>query len=433
MLASAARATSTRGIASRTRSFASVVDANGLKVAAVDNGQPTSSVTFLVKAGSRYENIPGVAHVLKNFGFKNTVERSALRTVRESELHGGILSSSLTREHLSYTAEFLRGDEAYFVDVLSSILTSTRFTRYELEESVLPNVEAESTVARADPATHALELAHALAFRSGLGGSLFAAPHSHITVGDIQAYANSAFGKGNIAVIGTGIAQDTLARLIQKHLGSFVERTASTTTTTAYYGGETRVPFSEHAGQAPHTIFVGFGAPGKSSAELAVLAAHLSPTPSVKWSAGTSPLSATLPADTSAKTVLLQYTDATLFGLLVQGTSPQSVKEAGGVAVNALKNATTSKGINGEDLKKAVAKAKFLAASASEGREGLISSIGPSLLAGLEISLDSTLASFDKVNASTLTKTVADLTKAKPTFVAVGDTYRLPHPDELGL
>jgi Insulinase (Peptidase family M16) len=70
MLASAARATSTRGIASRKRSFASVVDAAGFKVAAVDNGQPTSSVTFLVKAGSRYESKPGVAHVLKNFGFK---------------------------------------------------------------------------------------------------------------------------------------------------------------------------------------------------------------------------------------------------------------------------------------------------------------------------------------------------------------------------
>ena len=74
MLASAARATSTRGIASRARSFASVVDTSGFKIAAVDNGQPTSSVSFLVKAGSRYENKPGVAHALKNFGFKVCLE-----------------------------------------------------------------------------------------------------------------------------------------------------------------------------------------------------------------------------------------------------------------------------------------------------------------------------------------------------------------------
>lgn len=37
--------------------------------------------------------------------------RSALGTVRESELYGGVLTSSLSREHLALTAEFLRGDE----------------------------------------------------------------------------------------------------------------------------------------------------------------------------------------------------------------------------------------------------------------------------------------------------------------------------------
>lgn len=54
------------------RSFATVVDskASGIKVAAIDNGQPTAAVTFLVKAGSRYEPGPGVAHALKNFAFK---------------------------------------------------------------------------------------------------------------------------------------------------------------------------------------------------------------------------------------------------------------------------------------------------------------------------------------------------------------------------
>ena len=52
------------------RSFATVVDAAGVKVAAADNGEATSSVTFLVKAGSRYEPKPGVAHALKNYAFK---------------------------------------------------------------------------------------------------------------------------------------------------------------------------------------------------------------------------------------------------------------------------------------------------------------------------------------------------------------------------
>ena len=59
------------------RTFTTVIDAAGLKVAAIDNGQPMSAVTLLAKtppahpkAGSRFENKPGVAHALKNFAFK---------------------------------------------------------------------------------------------------------------------------------------------------------------------------------------------------------------------------------------------------------------------------------------------------------------------------------------------------------------------------
>jgi ubiquinol-cytochrome c reductase core subunit 2 len=61
----------TRLLTASKRGFATVVDASpGFKVAAVDNGQPTSSVTVLLKAGSRYESKPGVAHTLSNFAFK---------------------------------------------------------------------------------------------------------------------------------------------------------------------------------------------------------------------------------------------------------------------------------------------------------------------------------------------------------------------------
>ena len=66
----AARASAARNIARSARRFATVVDSAGVKVAAADNGEPTTAVTVLVKAGSRYETKPGVAHALKNFAFK---------------------------------------------------------------------------------------------------------------------------------------------------------------------------------------------------------------------------------------------------------------------------------------------------------------------------------------------------------------------------
>ena len=44
--------------------------ANGIAVAAADEGKPTSSISVIARAGSRFEPAPGVAHVLKNSVFK---------------------------------------------------------------------------------------------------------------------------------------------------------------------------------------------------------------------------------------------------------------------------------------------------------------------------------------------------------------------------
>jgi ubiquinol-cytochrome c reductase core subunit 2 len=408
------------------RSFATVVDNAGVKVAAIDNGQPTTAVTFLVKAGSRYESKPGVAHTLKNFAFKSTAKRSTLGTVRESELYGGVLSASLTREYLTLTSEFLRGDESFFVDVMSSFLTSGKFQRHEFQEYVLPVVEAESIAASQNPATHALELAHSLAFRSGLGSSLFASPHSHVSLDDVKDFAARAFSKGNIAVLGTGIDSATLTQLVEKALaGASVGNVAAESKPSTYFGGETRVE-----SHGPETVFIGFGAAGPADPALAILSAHLSPEPSVKWSQGLSPISAAIPQGTSVQPILMSYSDASLFGLLVQGSSAEGVKEAAKVATKALKEST---GLKGDALKTAVAKAKFAAASSLDGRDGIFGALSTKVFANSDASIEATLASIDKVDAAAFSKSVTAITKAKPTFVAIGSVQALPFADEVGL
>jgi ubiquinol-cytochrome c reductase core subunit 2 len=60
-----------RVVSASRHSLATVIDAaSGFKAAAVDNGHPTSSVTVLLNAGSRYQSKPKVAHALSNFAFK---------------------------------------------------------------------------------------------------------------------------------------------------------------------------------------------------------------------------------------------------------------------------------------------------------------------------------------------------------------------------
>lgn len=373
--------TSSSAVRIARRSFASVSEsAAGFKVAAVDNNQPTSAVTLLFKAGSRYETKPGVASALKNFAFKSTAKRSALGTVREAELYGGQLSATLTREHLALTAEFLRGDEEFFVDVLTSFATSGKFTRHEFEEYVEPTVKGDAEAAQSNPAIQAVDLAHALAFRNGLGSSLFAPSSSHITHEDVKAYAATAFAKGNVAVLGSGISQETLTKLVEKSFGSSsTTGSAPQTKNSSYFGGETRL--DGHGGL--QTVFIGFGVAGAPSGDLAVLNAHLSTTPSIKWSKGLSPIAASIPAGASVQTVYLPYSDASLFGFLVQAETAEGVTQAGLAAIKALKEATSGKGIAEEALKSAVAKAKFTAANAVEGREGLFTTLGGKVLQGL--------------------------------------------------
>lgn len=277
----------------------------------------------------------------------------------------------LNSQHYIHTQQVNSVARAFFVDVLSSFVTSARFTRHELQEYVNPLVESDTEAASLDPVTTAMEAAHALAFRSGLGSSLFAPAHTHVNVEDIKAFASQSFSKDNIAVIGTNIDSSTLTKLVDASFaGANAAGSASSTTPASkYYGGETRL-----AGTGPQTVFIGFGTTGSSSAELATLAAHLSTTPSVKWSKGLSTIAAGIPEETQVQSVYLPYSDASLFGFVVQGETAEGVKEASKVAVEALKKA--AKGLKEEELMSAVAKAKFAAASDVESKEGLLNILG---------------------------------------------------------
>ncbi|EJD55050.1 LuxS/MPP-like metallohydrolase [Auricularia subglabra TFB-10046 SS5] len=422
MLATASRTVR----ATSVRRLATAVEATGFKVAAADRGEPTASITVIAKAGSRYEPAPGLAHVLKNFAFKTTGAKSALRTVREAELSGALLSSTLTREHVILTAEFLRGDEQKFGELLAQNVSSTRFLAHELSEDVLPVVAAEAAEAAATPAVRALDLAHAAAFRSGLGASLFAPEHAEYAAEDVKAFARSAFSAGNVAVVGTGISAETLSHVFQPALKDAAA--APATRASAYFGGENRAAGPAHGLQ---TLFVGYGTTAPA-AEHAVLAALLSPTPAVKWSAGASPLAQALPRGARVESVLFSYSDAALLGFLVQAPRAEDARAAAKAAVDALK-AAAAKAPSAEELKGAVARARFRAAFAQDTREGLVAALAPGLLGGPSVSLESTLSALSSVNAAAVSKAAATLTKAKPTFVAVGNLHEIPYPDEIGL
>lgn len=349
------------------------------------------------------------------------------------------------------------------MDILSSFVTSAKFTRHEFEEYVTPLVDADTEAASHDSAIQAIEAAHTLAFRHGLGHSLFAPSHNSLTVNDVVSFATLAFAKNNIAVLGTGIDQDTLNSLVNSAFSNVPSTSSVSSSPSKYFGGETRVQSSNGS----QTVFIGYGITGAPSAEIAALAAYLSPNPSVKWSRGLSPLSS-LPEGASGQVVYLPYSDATLFGILIQGSTAAAAKEAGKVAVAALK--AVAQGIKAEELKSAIAKAKFTEANTFENKDGLVRAIGSRVRmldeSCVYVCQPIFARSFPVRNYHLTThfhlwtefqdllcrkfvalafylrylclfiflqQSAASLMSTKPTYVVVGESQTLPFADELGL
>ncbi|KAG9019808.1 hypothetical protein FRB90_005956 [Tulasnella sp. 427] len=395
--------------ASRARAYATVASSSSANVASINHGQPTSSVTVLVKAGSRYETKPGVAHCLKNFAFKDTEKRSALRTIRETELFGGVLSTSLSREYIALTADFLPGNE---------------FARHEFQESVAPLVQSESVAAFNDPATLALDLAHGLAFRNGLGASLFASSGSSVTNDDVKAYASKVFSKDNVAFIGTGVDESLLQKLVGEHFTA-TGSGATSSPATKYFGGETRIaPSPESHSHAPQTVFIGFGS-ASVSPELAILSAYLDPTTSLKWGQSTSPLAGLVVPGTTIKSVYLPYSDGTLAGVIIQAHDAAAVKTAAVGVAKAISDVKAGS-LKGDAFNTALAKARFRLASGAEERAAQVASIGSKILGGDKGLLESLPSALEKTDASAFSKAASSALSAKPTYVAIGNVGSLP-------
>lgn len=223
-----------------------------------------------------------------------------------------------------------------------------------------------------------MELAHSIAFRKGLGAGLFASISNAVSVSDVKEYASKVYSTDNVAIVGTGVDEALLKKLVEEHVakhGLSGSGTSLADAKSSYFGGETRVaPSPEAHFHGPQTVFIGYGAATPSS-ELAILSAYLDPTPSLKWGQSTSPLSSLLSAGTSIKSVYLPYSDATLAGVLIQSSSAAEVKQAS-EAVSQAVRAVKDGSLKGDAFEIALAKARFRAASALEQREVLAGAVG---------------------------------------------------------
>ena len=281
------------------------------------------------------------------------------------------------------------------------------------------------------PPAIAADSLHALAFRRGLGNTLLAAPETPVTLEHVRDFAAKSYVKQNMAIIATGADAAELEGYVSQHFADVPSGSAAQSPASKYFGGETRIPYRTPIG---HFVvgFPGAAASPHVPAELTVLGNLLGGTSSIKWSAGNTILgqaASTLGASTKAIANHGTYSDTGLFSIYVMGPT-NTIKNAAKASLDAIK--AVAQDVKADDLKRAIAQAKFNAYAASEERTLSAESIGRSLLLSGEVpNVEQTVAELEKITASQIKSAVKKMLESKPSVTAIGETFSLPYYDEL--
>ena len=254
---------------------------------------------------------------------------------------------------------------------------------HELHEAVEPVIHLKQAKYAGNTLAVAVDSAHAVAFHSGLGQSLYptTSTSGYLSEHSAAAFAESAYVRDNIAVVADGASRQTVSKWVDRFFKGVPTTSHSklplNITDSKYYGGEQRT-----ASSGGNALVIGFSsaALGSVSPEISVLVALLGGTSSIKWSPGFSLLAKAAAAapGSHVAAVNLAYGDAGLLTIQITGGA-QSVRKAAEESVKALKSVVEG-AVAKEDLTKAIAKAKFDALTTNELTGAGLISAGTSIL-----------------------------------------------------
>lgn len=304
------------------RSFTTSV-VSGITTAIRPSNGPISEVSVIIKAGSRYENQPGLSHVLEKFAFRNTENKSALRLVRETELLGGCFETFHDRENIVLKAKFLKQNLPYFVKALGDTLQNTLFNKYELDEAVAPLAAKEAELARSDAGFLSQEAAYEAAFRSGLGNGLLVEPHSSVSIEQVKEFSQKAYTKANITLAGVAVEEKDFQALIDENFGSITNGEVLDIPSSIVHSGDVRIRSS-----GPSAVTIGFPT-DKPSPIYYILAEILGGKTNVKWGNGSNVLSPVASkTGTTIETKYRPYSDAGILTVTIKGSTSDAVASA---------------------------------------------------------------------------------------------------------
>jgi len=383
---------------------------NGLKVASIDKQGLTATLGLYVHAGSRFETAGtfGAAAMVELMGFKSTAHLSNLRTLKTFEQLGATIDVKAGREAVSYKADILREYLPFAVPLLIGNVLFPRLLPWEVKAAKGEVAKAKASL-EADVDAYVSSLLQSTAFLNNtVGLKPMVKSLDNFNADTIRGFMLDHFAPERMCIVGVNVGHEELSKWAMRSFAEYnaipmKERPATKPT---YTGGDCRV---ETDGGC--TIGIAFEGVADSSADKAavlVLEAMLG--------AGTTSLlgKAGLAAEASATF----YSDTGLFsitGICEPGKAADYVKTLASV----LKSPTG-------DISKAKLAAKNAIALKAEDKSFLVDSLGKSLLAS---GTCQTIADIQKAidGVSDVAGAAKKIFGSKPTVVAHGDIYNVPH------
>ncbi|ETL32242.1 Mitochondrial-processing peptidase subunit alpha-2 [Phytophthora nicotianae] len=385
---------------------------SGLQLGSDDRAASVATIGVQLNTGARDESeeTAGVSQLFAKMAFRATENRSDLRLYRDIEAIGGVVNAQAGRDFVRYSVSVLPDQLEAAAEILAETTLAPKFALYDVEEQKKV-VQAEFEKITENASASLLEGVHAAAFYDDmtLGRSLVAAENlGALSPEDLWAFYNKYVNSSNAALVGAGVAHNTLTDLANEYFGSFAKGSKATSATAKYVGGETRV---KKAGKFTH-VALALPTVGRNSADFGasqVLRALLSVRLNNK----------------KASAFLSSYSDAAVVGL-----SGYAAPSEAGALVDSfaaeLKKAASAPATK-EELAAAKTTAAFEALEQYSTQAGTLGRVGLIATTGFVSKSPSELV--EGVTAEKLQELALKALKATPSVAAIGKLSTVPHVD----
>lgn len=410
---------------------------NGLKVASSDLPAPGTTVGLYVETGSRYDSVPGTAHVLQHMAYKSSMGQSQLMMVRDAERIGAAVACTAARENMVYQVDTLKESVPEAVGLLAQTACHPKFLPWEVQEQSAV-IQEELKEFGMQHMGLVQELIHPAAFgaSSPLGAPLMAKPSvlGAIDSEVLGAFVSEQYVPGKMVLAAAGYDHEELVKLASAQFGSLPAASGSIGSGDKYVGGETRVSVEE-----PITHFaLGFeGAGWKSPSLVPLCVLNTLMGGGASFSAGGpgkgmytrlyQNILNRYPYVQAASVFNSFYNEVGVFG--VYGAAPAS--EMGSLVAAIVDECKKMAGsISDVEITRAKNQLKASLLMNLESRPILFEDIGRQVLTyGARTEPGELIAQIDAVSAKDLTNIASTLLKSPPSVVVYGDTTSVPRYD----